>query len=124
MAPDNGEYYQIVSIKEFNRNNFGYYDIYSRDRISIFDAIANICALITTLYGVITFIFCGFYSNSFDNYKIIEKIISSKSNLHDRNESITSKGRVELSNFEENNKKDTLLTVNDYKEDKIGIKNN
>ena len=57
-------------------HNFGYYDNYSREKVSIFDAIANICALVSTLYGVVTFIFCGFYSNSFDNYKIIEKIIS------------------------------------------------
>ena len=71
------EYYKFVAAFIFDRGNkFGYYDNYSRERISIFDPIANICALVSTLYGVVTFIFCGFYSNSFDNYKIIEKIIS------------------------------------------------
>lgn len=124
LINDNGEYYQIAAIIAFNRNNFGYYDIYSRDRISIFDAIANICSLISSLYGVITFAFCGFYSNSFDNYKIIEKIISSKSSLHNRNESNISKKEVELPNVDENNKKDNLLTVNDYKEDKNEIQDN
>ena len=36
------------------------------------------------LYGIMTFIFCEFYSNSFDNYKIVEKIISNNTNLHTR----------------------------------------
>ena len=67
------EHYKIVAIMQYYKDNFGYYDNYSRERISIFDAIANICALVSTLYGVVTFIFCGFYSNSFDNYKIVEK---------------------------------------------------
>ena len=125
LTPVNGEYYQIVSLIAFNRNNFGYYDIYSRQRISIFDPIANICALITTLYGVIAFIFCGFYSNSFDNYKIIQKIISSKSNLHSKIEpKINRGGEVELTDIHEDNNKDTLLTVNDYKDDKIEIRDN
>ena len=123
-------YYQMVSIMQYYRDNFGYFDIYTRSRISIFDAIANICSLIISLYGVITFIFCSFYSNSFDNYKIIERILSNKSNLHNNNENKIEE--IELSNDINNNnqknKKDLLLDVkennneNNQDKDDINIK--
>ena len=113
------EYYKFVAVFEFYRNNFGYYDHYSRERISIFDAIANICALVTTLYGVVTFIFCGFYSNSFDNYKIIEKIISRSAYLNIKSlKDEPPKEQIELTDQIESDKGETLLEVNQDKDDK------
>ena len=98
--------YQLTSMLGFNRNGFGIYDMYRRDKISIFDPIANICALITTLYGVLTFIFCGFYSKNFDNYKIVEKILSNKSKSYTKREEITTE--IELTNKIIDNKEDTI----------------
>ena len=111
------DYYQLAAVMGFNGGNTGYYDNYSRERISIFDAIANICALVTTLYGVITFIFCGFYSNSFDNYKIVEKILSrtaysSTKEIKDINDEIP-KEQIELKDQIESDKGETLLEVNE-----------
>ena len=110
-------YYQVVSIMQYNRDNFGYYDIYTRNKISIFDAIANICSLVMTLYGVITFIFCGFYSNSFDNYKIIEKILAKR---NDSKEGIELRNKSTKSNINNNkeNKEGLLDDINIYEEDK------
>ena len=110
-------YYQVVSIMQYNRDNFGYYDIYTRNKISIFDAIANICSLVMTLYGVITFIFCGFYSNSFDNYKIIEKILAKR---NESKEGIELKAKSTKSNINNNkeNKEGLLDDINIYEEDK------
>ena len=54
------EYYHLVSYIVFDKNNFGYFDNYSRDKISIFDPIANICSLIITLYGIIHLYFVVF----------------------------------------------------------------
>jgi len=71
----------MISSVSFSLNNFGLYDMYRRDKISIFDPIANICALVTTLYGVITFVFCLIYSKNFDCYEIVEEILSNKSHL-------------------------------------------
>ena len=111
------EYYKVVAIMEYYKDNFGYYDNYSRERISIFDAIANICALVTTLYGVITFIFCGFYSNSFDNYKIVEKILSRTAYLNIKEikdiKDETQKEQIELKEQIESDKGETLLEVNE-----------
>ena len=103
------EYYKLISIIQFNKDNFGYFDVYSRSKISIFDPIANICSLIITLYGIITFIFCRFYSNSFDNYKIIEKIISNKFNLE-------KKVKIELKDENKNEEKEDLLLDKDNKD--------
>ena len=111
------ELFRLRAIVQFDGGNFGYYDNYSRERISIFDAIANICALVTTLYGVITFIFCGFYSNSFDNYKIVEKILSRTAYLNIKEikdiKDETQKEQVELKEQIESDKGETLLEVNE-----------
>ena len=111
------ELFRLRAIVQFDGGNFGYYDNYSRERISIFDAIANICALVTTLYGVITFIFCGFYSNSFDNYKIVEKILSRTAYLNIKEikdiKDETQKEQIELKEQIESDKGETLLEVNE-----------
>ena len=121
------EYYKFIAVFEFNRiNNLGYYDNYSRERVSIFDAIANICALVSTLYGVVTFIFCGFYSNSFDNYKIIEKIISRGAyldikDIKDIREDCAKsqpKEQIELKDQIETDIKDNLIEVKEDTDDK------
>ena len=59
-------------------NNFGSYIEYQRKGISIFDAIANICSLSLTIFSGFRFGFSFFYSKNFDNYKIIDKILTSK----------------------------------------------
>ena len=109
----------MISSVSFSLNNFGLYDMYRRDKISIFDPIANICALVTTLYGVITFIFCLIYSRNFDSYKIVEKILTNRAKLYNKKEEST--GEIELTNkiinnIDDDDKKDTLLNVNEKEE--------
>ena len=111
------EYFRLVTtIGFFQMDNFISYDKYTRNRVSIWSSISDICALISSLYGIVTFIFCGFYSNSFDNYKIIEKIVSSTSSLHMKEEQ--PKEHIELANRIESDKGDTLIEVNEDKDDK------
>ena len=52
-----------------------FYDKYSRKKKSIFDSLADICSLSMTVYSGFIFVFCGFYSSKYDNYKIVEKIL-------------------------------------------------
>ena len=116
------EYYKIIAVMQFFRDNYGYFDNYSRVKITLWDSIANICALVSTLYGVVTFIFCGFYSNSFDNYKIIEKIISRSSYLSIKNikdmKNVPPKEDIELTDQIESDKGETLLEIDEDKDDK------
>ena len=108
VYPFGNEYYKMVAGVSFLKSSLGYFDLYSRDKISILDPLANTCSLIMTLYRVLTFIFCGFYSNSFDNYKIIEKVIRNKSTLEtEKREKIIELGdKVDSDN---NNKEENLL---------------
>ena len=50
--------------------------IYYRKGESIFDYIANIAALGASLFNILSKAYSVIYSKNFDNYKIIEKILS------------------------------------------------
>ena len=53
------------------------YTEYFRKRISELDIVANILSLIANIFTGVKFIF-GFYSNNFNNFKIIEKLLDKK----------------------------------------------
>ena len=55
--------------------NFMQYTEYSRKRISEFDLLANILSLIANIFTGFRFIL-SFYSNNFNNFKIIEKLLN------------------------------------------------
>ena len=76
-APINGTLYRMLGIGQMSMN-FNSYDQYKRTKISIFDVIANICSLSMTIMGGFGYFFSNYYSNSYDNYEIIEKILSKK----------------------------------------------
>ena len=93
----------LISMNKEDANN--YYDLYSRTKKGRFDPIANICSLALTIYSGFIFVYCGFYSNNFDNYEIIEKILAKN-----RKKSIKMKNtddNIEIS--DDLDKKDALL---------------
>ena len=53
------------------------YTEYFRKRISELDIVANILSLIANIFTGVKFIF-SFYSNNFNNFKIIEKLLDKK----------------------------------------------
>ena len=61
-------------------NDFSYYCEYIRKKVSELDIAANICSLALTIFKGFNFGFAFFYSEKFDNYKIIDKILTSKGN--------------------------------------------
>lgn len=93
-------------------NEFTDYIEYKRKRISVFDIIANIFSLGLGLLNGFKFAFTFFYSDNFDNYKIIDKILS-KNNITFKR----------MKNIDEDNNNDSppLLTelknVEDYNEE-------
>ena len=99
----------------FQGDNSNYME-FNRKTISIFDVLATVGALFTTLKSIFSFIF-GLYSYNFDNYKIVEKIISRTANLStkeikDINDEIP-KEQIELKDQIESDKGETLLEVNE-----------
>ena len=68
---ENKEYYSLVRITTYPNNK---YIKYKRNEIGFLDVIANIGALFSTFFNIFVIIF-NLYSNNFDNYKIINKIL-------------------------------------------------
>ena len=68
--------------------DFNSYDQYKRKKVSFFDIVANICSLSLTIFNGFVFVFYNFYSKKYDNYVIIENILSKKKISIDKNENI------------------------------------
>ena len=75
---DDVKYYYKPIFSFSISNNFNSIIEYRRNKISIFDIIANICSLSIAIFNGFSFGFSFFYSQNFDNYKIIDKILTSK----------------------------------------------
>ena len=71
---DKKNFYILLSRITFGLN-FMQYTEYSRKRISEFDLLANILSLIANIFTGFRFIL-SFYSNNFNNFKIIEKLLN------------------------------------------------
>ena len=93
------------------------YDKYTRTAKSIIDVISNICALSSTVLNLIGLSYRFLYSQNFDNYKIIENIVTEKLRVninHLKNEEKIAEPKIELkdnlmdfkSDFEEKEKID------------------
>jgi hypothetical protein len=78
--------------------NEHYIDKYTRTKKSIWTSFANICSLSLTVYNGFIFVFCRFYSNNFDNYKIIEKILSKNNNKNINNNKMDNKKNINSNN--------------------------
>ena len=68
----------ILLLYVFNQYEDGNYDKYTRTSKSFIDAISNICALGSTVLNIMRIVYNFLYSKSYDNYKIIENILSEK----------------------------------------------
>ena len=71
---------------------------YKRTHIFILDAIADISSLTSIIFELFSFIFSHFYSKNFDNYKIIENILSKEKNIH--------RNKISINNISKNNKEE------------------
>ena len=86
--------------------DYDHYEEYKRTKKSILDTISNICSLSLTIFNVLS-VCINFYSQNFNNYKIIEKILENKNTIKIKNT------KYDLNN--DTNKKDSLLEKNDDK---------
>ena len=93
------------------------YDKYTRTQKSFIDVISNICALASTVFNLMGLAYGFLYSQNYDNYKIIENILTEKLRVninHLKNEGKKAEPKIELkdnliyfkSDFEEKEKID------------------
>ena len=120
-------YYKFLYI--FNSvNYFDDFIEYKRKKVSVIDLIANICSLALTIYNVFKLGFSILYSSSFDNYKIIDRILSTRDismeKLSKKNEDTKSPLLTELKEFDEENedeKENKMIEVKTVEENKHSI---
>jgi len=79
------------------------YREYKRKKVSRLDVLANIGALSSTIYGILVKCFALIYSKNFDNYKIIDKILSQKLKVNYNENKVKNKKEIELSVNDFNN---------------------
>jgi len=108
-------YYKILYI--FRSKNYCNDIIeYKRKKVSVIDLIANICSLALTIFNAFKLGFSILYSSSFDNYKIIDRILSTRDismeKLSKKNEDTKPLLLTELKEIDEEN-------ANEYENDKI-----
>ena len=92
----NNTYYKVFHILHIN-NDHKIEDEYERKEVSAIDFIANAISYFPNVFSVLKFIFL-FYSQNFNNYKIVEKILSKKNN---KDIELLSLQRKNKSNIEE-----------------------
>ena len=104
-------YYKVIGELYFFID-YNHFEEYKRTPKSFWDTIANICSLGMTVFSGFTYVFINYYSNNFDNYKIMEKIISnSNKKIEKRQKELK---QIELSNdFKNEEKTDNLIDNSD-----------
>ncbi len=79
--------YRVLLLLEIHLDE-SQYDRYTRKENSILDVLANICALSSTVLNLITLGYGVLYSQNYDNYKIVENILSKKMGINIYNKKI------------------------------------
>ena len=125
MFKENGK--RILCLINIDYSGINYLDNYTRIKKLILEPISNICSLSLTIYNVFLFVYCGFFSDNFDNYKIIEKILSKSKRVHFRKKEKDKKDKIIkfLSDLDKNdNLSEKKLTENKNIRFKYTIKKN
>ena len=117
-------------IKDLNGNHFTLllyfatkyndmqYEKYTRKKISFLDILANVSALASSVLNLMSLAYRFLYERNYDNYKIVENILTKKMNININNQRIIKendeKSKIEL-------KTDLIENNNSEENEKIGI---
>jgi len=115
--PNYGQY-KLLGIIRVKNLHFKHIE-YKRKKVGILNIIANVFALSTTIRNSFKLVFSFVYSKNFDNYKIIDNIISNKMKANKNDKAIKFKKEIELSDDFKKNK--TLLDKNENNENLLSI---
>ena len=94
------------------------YEKYTRKKISFLDILANVSALASSVLNLMSLAYRFLYERNYDNYKIVENILTKKMNININNQRIIKendeKSKIEL-------KTDLIENNNSEENEKIGI---
>ena len=81
IKDSNGNHFIILLLFLTETEHYEY-EQYSRKEISFFDALANVFALSSTVLNLMSLAYAFLYSQNYNNYKIIENILTQKYKLN------------------------------------------
>ena len=87
----------ILLFLEIHPNHLQH-DKYTRSSISFLDVLANISSLSSTVLGLISLVYGFLYSQNYDNYNIVESILTKKIQIKINNKDDKAKIKIELKN--------------------------
>ena len=106
-----GNHFKLLLCLESSPNYLDY-ERYSRKKISLLDALANVAALSSTVLNLMSLAYGILYSENYDNFKIIENILTKKMKIN-----ILSKDLVKVEDMKEEKmtelKTDLIITENE-----------
>ena len=119
----NGTEYKILGNIEYSID-YGEWDEYKRTKKNIWNILSIVFSLSLTLFNALS-VCLNFYSQNFDNYKIIEKILGNKNTIKIKNTNfdIDKDTSKKYSLLEKINDKNNLC-INDEDTDKLDEENN
>ena len=108
--------YKVIGrIKLFNLHIE--YEEYKRKDVKFLTILADICALFTSIKGLISSIFTTLYSNSFDNHKMVKKILLKKIKKKDEKLELFPLNNVKDNSNLKNNLIDKKTDTEDYEQE-------
>ena len=81
IKDENGNHFIMLLYFAISPNPYQY-ERYSRKKISFLDILADVSALASTVLDLMALAYGFLYSQNYDNYKIIENILSKKMNIN------------------------------------------
>ena len=118
--------FEIEKREAFEKTESWYY--YKRTEKSFMKVFSDICAIIQFIYTIINLLYLNLYSNFYDNYQIINHILSGKEEKIKRNINISKNinSQTNRENLVDNENQDDIINIdnNDNNEKKPPVKSN
>ena len=109
--------YKVIGRLKFEID-FYHYDEYKRIPKSFLDMLANICSLNMSILNGLSYFLMNYFSNNYNNYKIMEKILNGSNNIDEKEEKKNKEINEAINDL---NKEENLIDEKKVEQDVLGI---
>ena len=109
--------YKVIGRLKFEID-FYHYDEYKRIPKSFLDMLANICSLNMSILNGLSYFLMNYFSNNYNNYKIMEKILNGSNNTDEKEEKKNKEINEDINDL---NKEENLIDEKKVEQDVLGI---
>ena len=112
--------YKVIGSIQIYNLHIGYEE-YKRKDIKFLSTLANICALFTSIKGIISSIITSLYSNGFDNHKLVKTILLKKIKKKDEKLQLFPINNDKVINNLDNNLLYNKAETDDYEHENLNL---